>query len=223
MSISKYFLAAFSAFSFLATEPSIAQLPPSPPPFLTSEQREARRAFRIAEAKQYGDNILRLIPLRSIDGEGVGVGIDYEHIFGAEKNVGLVLPLTINFAEYYDYMSPSQHTATYFYFTPGIKIYPFGQRKVTYAVGPSIMIGLGNVGGYNNYRGYNVSSFQRFRMGVFANNYLNVQLTPQFNFGVELGLGVRYVDVGTKNGATPDYDNGVQPMQNFALSFGYRF
>lgn len=200
--------------------------PPLPPRYLTPEQRAARLEAKKVEASEYGVNIIRLLPLRSIGDGGIGIGMDYERIFGIDRNVGLVLPLSITFMDNYygngTNATNYNQTDAFFTFSPGIKIYPFGQRKVTYAVGPNLLIGYGVAP-----EGYaiqpNNNPTNRFRLGLIANNYLNVQLTPQFNFGVELGFGVRYLDIPVGDRINNGSSTGIQGAGNFGLSFGYRF
>src|SRR6218665_945528 len=129
---------------------------------LARQEKEERRRVRTArESVDYGTNILRISPITAMD-LGVGFGLSYEKILGKEQMVGVVLPVYLlldgqnNYDPFGNGYSDNNSTKAYFYFNPGLKIYPFGQRRVTYAVGPSLMIGAG--GGtewrYNNQTGY---------------------------------------------------------------------
>jgi hypothetical protein len=54
-------------------------------------------------------------------------------------------------------------------------------------------------------------------LGVMINNTLNIQPTPHLYMGVELGLGVSYVNkVGSTN-------LGETTLGQFAFKMGYRF
>src|SRR5690606_38043469 len=67
----------------------------------------------------YGDNMLRFSPVTALD-IAAGPGISYEHIFGADKSISVVLPVSLlldNEDDYYGY--DDTHYATYVYFTPG--------------------------------------------------------------------------------------------------------
>ena len=110
--------------------------------------------------------------------------------------------------------------------SPGVKIYPFGQRKVTYAVGPNVMLGF-NKDRDSQYvptgtTGY-YSSIERnsFRLGLIINNYLNFQITSKINLGLNGGLGMRYLDRGTS--PSRSYNDGMQVTGEFAFNFGFRF
>jgi len=206
---------------------------------LAREEKEERRRLREERLEDrtpvdYGSNILRLSPITAMD-IGVGFGLSYERIFGKDQMVGLVLPVHLmlenrnGYDPFNNYYGSDDRYHPYFYFTPGLKIYPFGQRRVTYAVGPSAMIG---VGGGQEWR-YNAATgidewvdVQKLRIGLLVNNYVNFQITKGFNLGLEGGLGVRYIDRESYDrpiyGRTT-YSNGINITGQFSLTLGYRF
>lgn len=198
------------------------------------EEKRKMKGSRLERSKEdYGTNILRLSPITVMD-IGVGFGISYEKILGAQQMVGIVVPVHLMledngngfFSGNGNYVS---NTQSYIYFTPGLKIYPFGQRKVTYAVGPSLMVGYG--GGkdwrYDPLTGYTTDQVDvtKLRMGILVNNYVNFQIGPSFNLGLELGIGVRYLDRETTDFGyyRNTYDNGLEPTGQFSMTLGYRF
>lgn len=188
--------------------------------------------------KTYGDNIIRFSPVKAMD-IGVGPGISYERIISADKKIGLVLPFSVllvneNDDPYYNNYNnyDDVHYSSYFYFTPGVKFYPFGQRTVTYAIGPNLMLGYG--GGESNQWSYDPltqNSYMTpvkkriFRLGILVNNYVNFQVTPVFNIGVSAGLGVRYIDHETQtvNGMETVFNHPINVTGQGTLSIGYRF
>ncbi|HET8572890.1 MAG TPA: hypothetical protein VFL76_03365 [Edaphocola sp.] len=186
--------------------------------------------------KVYGDNIIRFSPVKAMD-IGVGPGISYERIISADKKIGLVLPFSVLLADYYDdyyynYNYNNASYSSYFYFTPGLKFYPFGQRTVTYAIGPNLMFGYGgsdrNRPQYNPLtQTYYTEHFKNrvFRLGILVNNYVNFQITPAFNIGVSAGLGVRYIDheAQTIDGNKTVYNHPINATGQGTLSIGYRF
>ncbi|WP_118950578.1 hypothetical protein [Taibaiella helva] len=203
---------------------------------LAREEREERRRMRDERTERpaiaYGTNILRLAPLTIMD-VGVGFGLSYEKILDKHQMIGLILPAHFLISNSNDdffsgsngYMS---NTQTYFYFTPGLKVYPFGQRRVTYAVGPSLMLGYGGGQDYQyDYRtGYTTNvDVRRFRLGMLVNNYVNFQLGPSFNLGLELGLGVRYLDRERVefSSYTRTDNKDLDATGQFSLTLGYRF
>lgn len=205
---------------------------------LAREEREERRRDRVEPLKlNYGSNIIRVSPFTAMD-VGVGFGLSYEKLFGKDQMVGLVLPLHLmfgvndgNFGTGYGYNSDA--TKAYGYFTPGLKIYPFGQRKVTYAVGPTLMFGYG--GGKEWRYNYGISGpgyeeyvdVTKLRVGLLVSNYLNFNISESFNIGLEAGVGVRYLDRETISGSSfmqnGTYSQGINPTGNFSLTLGYRF
>lgn len=204
-----------------------------------AEKRRMKREGYLGRPKvDYGSNILRLSPITAMD-IGVGFGLSYEHIFGKEQMIGVVIPasLILQNKDGYNpfsgtYNSNVRYNA-YFYFTPGLKIYPFGQRRVTYAVGPSLMFMYGGgkewISDYDMVSGnttYRESEMTRTRFGMLINNYVNFQITPAFNLGLELGLGMRYYDKQTQTNTFynyGDYNNGFDVTGQFSMTLGYRF
>jgi len=177
----------------------------------------------------YGRNIISVSPFKALD-SGAGLGLSYERLIGENQYVGLVLPVTFIFREDYRY-NGSGSSSDYFtnvYVSPGLKIYPFGQRKVTYAVGPNVMLGFlkkndsqyvpsPNGGGY-----YYNAKVNNFRLGLLINNYLNFQITSRINLGLNGGLGMRYLD-RTRTSSIGIYGNGLDVTGEFAFNFGFRF
>lgn len=203
------------------------------------KRRQKREGYMGRPKTDYGSNILRLSPITAMD-IGVGFGLSYERIFGQEQMIGLVIPAALILQNKEDGYNPINGTYNnnvrynaYFYFTPGLKIYPFGQRRVTYAVGPSLMFMYGggkewiseydvNTGGTT----YRESEITRTRFGLLINNYVNFQITPAFNLGLELGLGMRYYDKESQTNtfySNRSYNNGFDVTGQFSMTLGYRF
>ena len=58
---------------------------------------------------------------------------------------------------------------------------------------------------------------ERFSLGMIVNNTLNINPTPHLYLGLELGLGVSYIDrIGGIN-------YGSEGLAQFGFSVGYRF
>lgn len=187
------------------------------------EQKRLNRQNHLQPVTDYGTDILSLSPFAVLD-VGVGVGMSYEKIFGADKNIGIVLPVYVLFEDFdNDPYYNDNSSASYFYFAPGLKVYPFGQRKVTYSIGPNLFVG-GGTGRQTNWdmngNPY-TEEISRFRLGILINNYLNFQFTKNFNLGLQGGLGVRYIDRETYNGYTDS--RGMTVTGQFSITLGYRF
>lgn len=182
----------------------------------------------------WGDNIIRINPITALD-IGVGPGISYERIFSADKKMSFILPISLLLQSDYDGYYNNANYFTYFYFTPGLKFYPFGQRRVTYAIGPNLMLGYGGGEGYRYYYDPNGGggSYQRkiqqtvFRFGFLVNNYVNFQITNNFNLGITAGLGVRYLDHEKIENldihSVQIMNNPIELTGQFSFSLGYRF
>ena len=179
---------------------------------------------------EYGNNILAVSPLQ-VSNPGVGFGISYERDLDKKGIVSLYLPLAISFANtdnynnyYYSYPYPSVKYTTGF-FMPGLKFYPTGSKgKVKYAVGPNLAIVAGQrpvatpviliyPGPTEIY-----SMKNRFSLGTMVFNSLNINPTPHLNIGLEMGMGVSYIDM------TDGVNTGMMPfLFQLNAKIGYRF
>ena len=179
---------------------------------------------------EYGRNILTISPFKALD-SGPGLGFSYERIVGEGQYVGIILPVSFIFQDYNVYDPNFVSNNKYFtniYISPGVKIYPFGQRKVTYAVGPNVIAGFvknryseyvpNGGGGY-----YYTRQSDSFRLGLVVNNYLNFQITPRINLGINGGLGMRYLDRQNSSSNFFYSDGNLQVIGEFAFNFGFRF
>lgn len=179
---------------------------------------------------EYGRNIITISPFKALD-SGPGLGFSYERTLGENQNIGIILPVSFIFHDFNGYnptIGSNTNYLTNFYFSPGVKIYPFGQRKVTYAVGPNIMTGFVK-DNYSEYiytsgGGYNVTrENNRFRMGLMVNNYLNFQITSNINLGINGGLGTRYIDSSSSSSSFFYSNDRMRVIGEFAFNFGFRF
>ncbi len=181
-----------------------------------------------------GANIVRIAPLTAMD-IGYGFGLGYERLFGKNKNIGLILPFSL-LLENRSGGPDGRQNNTYFYFTPGVKIYPFGQRRITYAVGPSLMFGYGENPdryGYfyqNGTTGQDDILLRKFRMGFMVNNYISFQITKALNIGFEGGIGMRYLDREYFNTESSfwgaervQFRNGFNITGQFSMTMGFKF
>lgn len=178
----------------------------------------------------YGRNIFSVSPFKALD-SGPGLGFSYERLLGENQNIGIILPVSFIFHDFNIYnptIGSSTKYLTNLYFSPGVKIYPFGQRKVTYAVGPNIVTGFIK-DNYTDYvstttGGYNVTrESNRFRLGLVVNNYLNFQITSHINLGINGGLGMRYLDHQNSSSSYYYSSNNLRVIGEFAFNFGFRF
>lgn len=182
---------------------------------------------------KYGRNIIALAPLQIT--EGVGLGLSYERVLDKRGILSLYIPAAVAFngnnsggeffpGGYYNNYGPYNENYNTYYIMPGLKIYPTGSKgKIRYAVGPSFALVFGQQYNYYYYNTYPYTSTpvykmeDRFAFGMMINNSLNMQPTPHLYLGLELGLGVTYIQ---KVGGV---DVGTNTLGQFAFKIGYRF
>jgi hypothetical protein len=187
-----------------------------------------KRADVPTNAMGFGRSQINFSPFKALD-SGPGFGISYEILVDESQYFGVILPFTMTFPDSYNYFDSRGNRSEMYYFSPGLKIYPFGQRKVTYAVGPHVFTGLGK--DYTNSSTYDPNTgvytttpvtTTNFRLGVMVNNYINFQITPRFQICLNGGLGSRYVDRKKTSFSTVN-DGGINITGEFNFSFGFRF
>ena len=162
-------------------------------------------------------NILSLSPLQISD-RGLGVALSYERYLDRKKGlVSFYMPVSIAFegsgnAEYNAY-----------YFMPGIKIYPTGNKGVVkYAVGPNITVLSDRLNTseyiYDPATGtshYQYGTADRLALGMIINNSLNINPSDHLHMALEFGIGFSYYS---------SYKNdGTLPFTQLGFQIGYRF
>lgn len=194
-----------------------------------SSQRGSERNAPIVQDEEFGKNKIDFSPFKALD-SGPGFGISYERILDKRGYFGLLLPFTLTIPDSYYIPSIGEDSDDQmYYFSPGLKVYPFGQKRVTYAVGPTLFTGIGTRWNYINtfdpQTGVTTSSDEerkRFRMGLIVNNYVNFQITPHFQIGLNAGVGPRYIDREKHNSGT--YRNRrMEITGEFNFNLGFRF
>lgn len=180
------------------------------------------------KAEVYGRNFIRFTPIKFLDLNAAGFGLEYEHLLGKSKRFGINIPVTLMFKQNrvpgLFGVDEELHYSPYFYINPGLKIYPSGQKKVTFATGPSLMVGYGAdkqwitvntpTSSYTQY-----TERENVRLGLIIMNYLNFQFTPEFSMSIDAGIGIRYINHYTN----PDHFDDINPTGQFSLGFSYRF
>jgi hypothetical protein len=189
-----------------------------------------KKPSAIEPDEQYGQNMINVSPFKALD-SGPGFGISYERILDRRGYFGLLLPFTMTIPDtyYLSFDSSNGDRSEMYYFSPTLKIYPFGQRRVTYALGPTIFAGVGQR--WNTYTDYNQATGvyitreekrDRFRMGMIVNNYVNFQIMSRFQIGLNAGLGPRYIDRETFRSQTTR-TKGFEITGEFNFNLGFRF
>lgn len=192
-------------------------------------ERDRERNAPIVQDEELGRNRIDLSPFKALD-SGPGFGISYERILDKRGNFGLLLPFTVTIPDSYYIPSISDNADDQmYYFSPSLKVYPFGQKRVTYAVGPTLFAGIGRkwntTNTYDPKTGVTTTHDEqrdRFRMGLIVNNYVNFQITPHFQIGLNAGLGPRYID-REKYQSNLYRDKRMEITGEFNFSLGFRF
>jgi len=140
----------------------------------------------------------------------------YEHISKNGK-ISFYIPLSIGYG---DSDGPKNYTDLGFTGF-GIRLFPTGQHRVTYFLGPEIQFGIGEdyVNDYDPYSGYyNYSKTKQFYYGRFhINNGISYSPVLNLKLSALFGLGIRYYDL------KDSYDSGMQSSAYFTISMGYTF
>lgn len=173
----------------------------------------------------YGNNTVKFSPINIYD-VGIGIGLNYERLLDKEQKIGIELPFDLIFRP--ENTNAVTNTNAYMYFSPGFKFYPSGQRKVTYALGANLVLGMGKRSenipqvSQNGTVYYITNETDNTRLGVLVNNHLNFNIGKHFVIGLNVGIGVLYLNKYSSN-INNNYNEGIQPTGQFKFSFGVRF
>ncbi|KAA6438657.1 hypothetical protein FEM33_18525 [Dyadobacter flavalbus] len=195
-----------------------------------NERQEAENEKNRRREMAFGANLINFSPFKALD-SGAGLGISYERIIDKQGYFGIIVPFTLVLPESYSssFTYDNRSGTEVFYFSPGLKIYPAGQRRVTYAVGPNLFTGFGHRWVYGNYYDPRTGSYTNtegkakiFRFGLMVNNYINFQITPRFQLGLNAGLGSRYIE-NEKYLNVNNRMRGIELTGEFMFNLGLRF
>lgn len=178
----------------------------------------------------YGNTIIALAPIYMTNTSAVGIAASMEHLADKNDNIGLYLPIGFSFD---NPSTQNNKTGSFLWAYPGIKYYPTGNNgPARFAFGPSIIVGAGSEkrGEYIYNNQTQTSEYKEFQnniflMGVMLNHSVNIQPTPKFYIGLELGIGIPYFVSETEHLGTSStyntFDNG-NPLIQFQFKLGYR-
>ena len=146
---------------------------------------------------------------------GVGFAVSYEQNIDRQGIVAFQLPLLATFNVAKNNAANGYKNDPMVYFIPGIKFYPTGSYgPMKYAIGPSLLLGVGSKSTYNN---GSYPSEGKFVLGIILDNSLNMFLTPRFYLGFNLGFGFSYINILGEN------NKGVTGLAQGSFKLGYRF
>ncbi len=161
----------------------------------------------------YGQHLISFQPIEIVN-ENIGVGLTYENFF--HEKVSFKIPVMFGLNN--NYGSGAL----------GLKFYPTGHNRiVTYAIGPEIYFGYGKkeistfIWDQVTQRSIQVIENQsQSHFGFRLNNSLNITISKQIYLGMDLGLGINYIDKIKSPSA--NYSSTSFAAQ-FGISIGYRF
>lgn len=199
---------------------------PEGPVFVTQKSNVHKIIFENGDLMQlskqkkktgYGRNILSY---HLFDFVYQDFSMSYE-LISKNGKLGYKIPVAIGFGNT-DREGPRLFTNT-FYSGFGLNAYIFGQKKVSYFMGPEIHIGIGKDDYYYydwEYSGTGYDETLEFVYGrLLINNGIAFSPIHNFRLAAVMGLGVRYYDTGK------EYydDDGFRSTAYFTFSMGLRF
>lgn len=140
------------------------------------------------------------------------VSFEYEHVFGDEGNMSINIPFSIAIGEANDVYGDQVN----WWGGLGMKLYPTGQGKIRYFVGPEVRVISAKDDRTYYYDGYNQDVEEEYIHTAFLlNNGFIYEPTENFIFSVSLGVGFMSRDQKT--------GDGVLPMATPSVRMGFRF
>ncbi len=175
-----------------------------------------------------GNNIVSFAPIFFTE-NGVGIAASYERVLDRNSIVSFYLPViaTIN-TDNQEESGYNKNEDIMAYIAPGIKFYPTSCRGLLkYAVGPSLVLGVGEKttgGPYTQWNGVQYQTYldpyvtrTKTMLGILVNNSMQVNPSTHLSLGFDFGFGFTYInDVGGVN-------KGVSGMVQGGFKIGYRY
>ncbi len=150
---------------------------------------------------------------------GVGIAFSFETVFDKDKDgiVAIYIPVitTVNVSGNFENGSPHQRDGMVYYGL-GLKFYPTGcYGRVKYALGPTLVQGMGTQTDYPAYSYYH--TYSKFIFGILVSNSLNINATDHVYLGLDLGLGYTFIN------AWDQKLRGMAAITQGGFKIGYRF
>ena len=203
-------------------------------------ERESMTKGRKPQSKkiEYGGNIVSAA-LINLSDDGFGVGLAYERALDKRGVINFSLPINLCFSSISGNEVYNPTTGSYdynmlkrsiFQIMPGVKFYPTGnQGKVRYAIAAQVAYYTGTkemeqylpsptIGSY-----YTIGSAQVQKLGVIVNNSVNMFPTQHVFIGIDLGLGLTYMNKEENLMTNKMQELGTAQLAQFNFRIGYRF
>lgn len=161
----------------------------------------------------------------------IGFGVYYERSLSDNGKFSLVLPVSVaweSYANSNEFQAPNT-VYTSVAFNPGLKFYPFGNRKFfSYATGLSAFSQMGRSSKiYGNLSTQPVNGplrdYDFYTAGIYINNYLNFKINKHLSFGFEIGIGPSVINNFSPEDGSITVKGGTLIYQNIAFQIAYQF
>ncbi len=204
---------------------------PEGPDYVTQKSNVYKIVFKNGEQMQiskkmkktgYGRNIMSY---HIFDFVYQDFSMSYERISKSGK-LGYKVPIAIGFNTDRDNGPRLYNNMLYSGF--GLNVYIFGQKMVSYFMGPEVHVGIGKeeyyyyyedqVEPYYTYGEYRSEEFIYGRLLI--NNGISISPVYNFRLAAVMGLGVRYYELEKEE---YNSDDGFKSTAYFTFSMGFRF
>jgi len=144
------------------------------------------------------------------------LSFEYEHVFGDQGNMSINVPFSIALAEVTDIYDDQVK----WWVGIGMKLYPTGQGKIRYFLGPEIRVISASYSGYyyDHYDYYTEQhdvSENYIHTAFLLNNGFIYEPVENFIFTINLGLGLMARDEKT--------NDGIRGIATPSVRMGFRF
>lgn len=173
-------------------------------------------------------NELEIVPI-TISDMGVGLGLSWERFLS--QNVSIVLPF------FYSTQKKESGQAMdlsntrfndFFAVAPGLKFYPNGRKRLSYAIGPNVQFEYGT--GTDRYLHSDPTSesvvtevtFRRYRWSLLISNYFEFQISKRASIGLVGAFGLLCHDKSSFKSSFPSVpeSKGIDLTGRLSVVFG---
>jgi hypothetical protein len=187
---------------------------------------------------EYGSNIVS-VALINLSDDGFGLGLAYERALDKKGIINFYLPVNLCFSSVMGNEVYNSSTGTYDYnmlrrsviqVMPGVKFYPTGnQGKIRYGIAAQVAYYTGTKETdqyiysplYGSYM--QVGNARVQKLGLLVNNSLNMFPTAHVFIGIDLGLGLTYLNKVEDLATGSMREQGTTQLAQFNFRLGYRF
>lgn len=181
-----------------------------------------------AQTKSYPRNNFKIIPVATFDlyytAYDYSYGICYERFIDRDQKCSWNVPVYLGRGNFGGASYGSELAfKDMLKINPGIKFYPFGQKRLTYGIGLSLFYVTGKV--IETYYGYSYPDHYRLnQFGLMLQNSLSYNVSKRINLNLEIGYGPSiYNQYKNTKQSSDHYNEQILSMRHAHLCIGYRF